>query len=263
MPAVAPSAYLSNNSSSKPSSHMIHTPSVVNDFNRYTTKELIPLMRTWSMVSQPMFEHALTAVQRVNAKNIAGDIVELGVWKGGMTMGMMFVNQQHNQDRHFWLFDTFEGLPPPDSEKDGVKEKKMWHKFMNQDLKSSGHDFQEGKWNYGNIEVVKNNVFYTGYPKEKIHFIQGKVEDTLPVTALPEKIAILRLDTDWYASTAAEYKYLWDRLSPGGLLIVDDFCAWAGSRTATMEFFKDTLKLDAAEIQKEHGGDTCFFYWKP
>ena len=78
-----------------------------------------------------------------------------------------------------------------------------------------------------------NNMFYTGYPPDKIHFIQGKVEDTLPKTKLPDKIAILRLDTDWYESTKIELEYMWDRLVVGGVLIVDDFCSWGGARKAT------------------------------
>jgi hypothetical protein len=77
-------------------------------------------------------------------------------------------------------------------------------------------------------------MYYTHYPRDKIHFIKGKVEDTLPITKLPEKIALLRLDTDWYDSTLAELNYLWDRLVPEGVLIIDDFCTWGGSRKAPL-----------------------------
>uniref|UniRef100_A0A6U1QNB1 Uncharacterized protein n=2 Tax=Cyclophora tenuis TaxID=216820 RepID=A0A6U1QNB1_CYCTE len=111
------------------------------------------------------------------------------------------------------------------------------------------------------MEVVRNNMFFSGYPKEKIHFIQGKVEDTLiQPHLLPEKIAILRLDTDWYESTKLELDVLFERLQPGGLLAIDDYCIWPGSTKATKEFFKEKLNLDADEISKTL---PCFHYWKP
>jgi hypothetical protein len=114
-----------------------------------------------------------------------------------------------------------------------------------------------GKWNYGSLSLVKSNMYYTHYPRDKIHFIKGKVEDTLPITKLPEKIALLRLDTDWYDSTLAELNYLWDRLVPEGLLTIDNFCTWGGSRKA--KFFRDKLGLDAVKISEKK---LCMDYWK-
>jgi O-methyltransferase len=73
------------------------------------------------------------------------------------------------------------------------------------------HRVEDGKWNFGALPVVKNNVYYTNYPRDKIHFVKGKVDDTLPVTQLPEKIALLRLDTDFYESTKIELEMRWDR----------------------------------------------------
>uniref|UniRef100_A0A6U4GBG6 Macrocin O-methyltransferase n=2 Tax=Phaeomonas parva TaxID=124430 RepID=A0A6U4GBG6_9STRA len=103
-----------------------------------------------------------------------------------------------------------------------------------------------------------NAMAFTNYPRDKFHFIKGKVEDTLPVTKLPDKIAILRLDTDWYLSTKAELEYMYERLQPGGLLFVDDFCSWGGSRKAVAEFF-EAKGMDAFEIAKE---EPCLHYWK-
>jgi O-methyltransferase len=73
------------------------------------------------------------------------------------------------------------------------------------------------------------------YPQEQIHFHKGKVEETIPSEA-PETIALLRLDTDWYESTKHELEHLYDRLSPGGILIIDDYGHWEGARLATQEF---------------------------
>ena len=167
--------------------------------------------------------------------------------------------------RHFWLFDTFDGLPEPDV-KDGTRANKIYNDLQTGvQSKKIVNDHKHGtmlnnKWNYGPIDVVQNNLRYTGYPTENFHYITGKVEDTLPVTQLPEKIAILRLDTDWYESTKVELEYMYSRLQSGGALIIDDYCAWQGSRTAVDEFFTNTLQLDASMIAKT---SPCLVYWKP
>jgi hypothetical protein len=70
----------------------------------------------------------------------------------------------------------------------------------------------------------------------RIHFHTGMVEDTIPRLA-PERIAILRLDTDWYVSTKHELEWLWPRLSSGGVLIIDDYGHFTGARKAVDEFF--------------------------
>lgn len=76
------------------------------------------------------------------------------------------------------------------------------------------------------------------YPSEHIHFIKGKAEDTIPRHA-PRQIALLRLDTDWYESTKHELEHLFHRLSPGGVIIIDDYGFWKGARKAVNEYFLD------------------------
>ncbi|MCW2967337.1 MAG: macrocin O-methyltransferase, partial [Solirubrobacteraceae bacterium] len=83
---------------------------------------------------------------------------------------------------------------------------------------------------------VRNTVLGTGYPPERIHFVRGPVEETLPEHA-PERLALLRLDTDWYESTRAEMEHLYPRLSDGGVLIIDDYGHWDGARRAVEEHF--------------------------
>jgi hypothetical protein len=82
---------------------------------------------------------------------------------------------------------------------------------------------------------VKQAVYSTGYNRDKFHFVQGMVEDTLPEKA-PEQIALLRLDTDWYESTRHELIHLFPRLSRGGVLIIDDYGDWEGARKAVDEY---------------------------
>ena len=88
-----------------------------------------------------------------------------------------------------------------------------------------------GVWCEAGLDDVRANLHSTGYPPERIHFVQGKVEDTLPGT-LPAQVALLRLDTDWYESTAHELKHLYPLLQAHGVLIIDDYGHWQGARRA-------------------------------
>ena len=90
-------------------------------------------------------------------------------------------------------------------------------------------------WAIASTEDVQAGFATVPYPADKVHYVVGKVEDTIP-RDLPEQISILRLDTDWYASTKHELETAYPRLSPGGVLIIDDYAHWAGSKQATDEF---------------------------
>jgi predicted O-methyltransferase YrrM len=85
---------------------------------------------------------------------------------------------------------------------------------------------------------VRATLLSTRYPAERVHLVEGKVEDTLPAAA-PEQIAVLRLDTDWYESTKHELEQLYPRLSPGGVLILDDYGHYEGARRAVEEYFAE------------------------
>ena len=234
-------------------------------FNKVEDKWLRSIYRLFTMVKDSHMDFANGAIQRINKNQtwVEGDIVECGVWKGGMTMAMVLENMKTNIDRHFWLFDTFEGMPEPSDKNDDPRAKQIFKELAERNktdrivkFENSKH-IEDDKWCYGPLDVVRNNIAYTGYPEENFHFIKGKVEDTLPVTKLPEKIAILRLDTDWYQSTKMELEYMFDRLQPGGALIVDDYCAWKGSRAAVHEYFKEKLNFDVNEVAKK---EPCLTY---
>ena len=95
----------------------------------------------------------------------------------------------------------------------------------------------------------------TGYPPERIHFVRGPVEETLPAGA-PDEIALLRLDTDWYESTRHELEHLYPRLAAGGVLLVDDYGHWEGARKAVDEYFADHGDRPAAgphRLHRPHG----------
>lgn len=164
---------------------------------------------------------------------IAGDIVECGVWKGGSTMlAALTLMELGITNRNLYLFDTFAGMSEP-SDKDvnihGSSAKGKWHTLLRGVI---------NEWDYASLEEVKQNMYTTGYPKEKISFVVGKVEDTIPQAA-PDKIAILRLDTDWYESTKHELDNLFPRLVQGGVLIIDDYGHWQGARRAVDEYIAE------------------------
>lgn len=86
------------------------------------------------------------------------------------------------------------------------------------------------------MRETTGNILSTGYPKEKINFVKGLVEETIPQTQI-NKIAILRLDTDWYSSTKFELEHLYPKLVKGGVLIIDDYGHWEGCKKAVDEYF--------------------------
>ena len=93
-------------------------------------------------------------------------------------------------------------------------------------------------WCYSSLDEVRGNMTRTGYPAERMRFVKGKVEDSIP-GEVPLQIALLRLDTDFYESTYHELRHLYPRLAPGGVLIIDDYGHWAGARKATDQYFAE------------------------
>jgi hypothetical protein len=85
------------------------------------------------------------------------------------------------------------------------------------------------------LPTVQRRLSRLRYPDDRLHLVQGLVEQTIPAVA-PAGIAILRLDTDFHSSTRHELEHLYPRLSPGGVLIIDDYGAMPGSRIATDEY---------------------------
>lgn len=185
----------------------------------------------YTMTSPERVAVLVESVRHVKSLGIEGDIVECGVWKGGSAMAVAISLQSLGEFRHLWLYDTYEGMSEPtaiDVSYDGETAKSL---LTSQDIQND-----RSVWCYSSLDEVKSNLATTGYPDPKIHFIKGRVEDTIP-DHLPDKIAILRLDTDWYESTRHELEHLYPRLVTGGVLIVDDYGYWKGSRQAVDEYF--------------------------
>ncbi len=181
-----------------------------------------------------MTDHAklfglIEALRWVVRHEVPGDVVECGVWRGGSMQAAALTLLEHGAaDRALHLFDTFEGMPPPTDEdrRGSVTAQEM--------LATHGRDHRV--WAVAGLDDVQEAMREVGYPADLVHFHPGLVEDTVPGRA-PQRIALLRLDTDWYESTRHELEHLYDRLSPGGILIIDDYGDWDGARKATDEFF--------------------------
>lgn len=187
--------------------------------------------RPFTMTTPERLAALCMAVEHVVVNNVPGAFVECGVWKGGSSMAAALTYQRlRRKDIELFLFDTFEGMSPP-----GKEDFRPTTGEAAEDLLATS-DRKSEVWAYAPIDAVRHNLTGTGYPEERLHFIKGKVEDTVPDSA-PKEIAILRLDTDWYESTKHELKHLFPRLSPNGILIIDDYGAWAGARQAVDEYF--------------------------
>ena len=177
----------------------------------------------------------LNAINYLEQNNIKGDFVECGVWKGGSCMAMAKkLLKNGSKCRKIWLFDTFEGMTEP-GENDVEVETGLKGKEL---LENNTRNSQKyNMWAYAPFHEVKNNMIKTGYPVDNIKYIIGKVEDTLKSDDIPEKISLVRLDTDWYESTKIELEILFPRLVQGGVLIIDDYGHFKGARKAVDEYF--------------------------
>lgn len=207
-------------------------------------KENINLVKSFSMTSYERLLAVSRSIEYVEENNIEGDIVECGVWKGGsIMMAAIRLKQLGNMERQLFLFDTFEGMTQP-TELDKSLHGNYAADLMNVETRNDPNN----KWCFSPIEEVKNNVLSTHYIKENIHFIKGKVENTLPHDSI-DKIALLRLDTDWYESTLHELETLYDKVVLGGIIIIDDYGHWSGSRKAVDEFISTrNLKIFLTRI---------------
>ncbi len=189
--------------------------------------ELWKRIENYTMTSMERGYALYQAVRYLSSRGIPGAFIECGVWKGGSCMLACLTSLDEGRtDRDFYLYDTFTGMTEP-TEHDRV-------------AFSGRHVTERWEDNFASWEVprdaVEKNLESTGYPKKRLRFVVGKVEETLEHT-VPEKIALLRLDTDWYESTARELEILYPRLVPGGVLIIDDYGHFTGARKAVDEYF--------------------------
>jgi predicted O-methyltransferase YrrM len=185
--------------------------------------KLIQRVEPFTMTSPERLIALIRSLDYILENNIEGDFVECGVWRGGsaMLMANALLNETRSK-RKIFLYDTFEGMVAPtvhDKDNKGVYASSM---------------MRDG-WCMATAEEVRQNLLSTGIDAEKLKLVKGKVEVTLQETT-PSQIALLRLDTDWYESTKLELNTLYDLVSPGGVIIIDDYGHWSGCKKAVDEF---------------------------
>jgi O-methyltransferase len=193
-------------------------------------KSIVSTALPFTMTSVERLVSVVNAVNYLIRNDIPGDIAECGVWRGGSMMAAaLALIAAGDTNRTLYLYDTFEGMSDP-SKKDTD--------FAGKSAISLLHSYRKGTgiWCLATLEEVQKNMYSTGYPPDKIKFIKGKVEDTLPAVR-PERLSLLRLDTDWYESTKLELEILYPILHKNGILIIDDYGYWQGARKAVDEYF--------------------------
>lgn len=194
---------------------------------------LIASLRPYTMTSAERLWSLISAIRYLVAEEIEGDLVECGVWRGGSVMAMAHeLVRLGVPDRRIWLYDTFAGMTAP-SENDveavtGISAADM--------LATTDVGDGNNVWCVAARPDVEMNVRSTGYPFELFSFVEGDVSTSVRKSA-PHRIALLRLDTDWYQSTRDSLEVLFPRLSVGGVCILDDYGHWAGARRAVDEYF--------------------------
>lgn len=181
------------------------------------------------------------AVNYIIQNNIEGVFVECGVYQGAFPEIWINTLKRTNSIRDIYLYDTFTGLVEPGEYDYTCKDAKLFnwdkdktHKYWSENIIND----KVNSWCYAPLEKVKQKLYLTGYPENYLHYVVGDVMETLKdKTTIPEKIAILRLDTDWYESSKYELEQMYDNVVTGGLIIFDDYYHWDGQRRATDEFF--------------------------
>ena len=192
-------------------------------------REIIQEVSSRTMTNTNSLMNLISATRYINAANIEGAFVECGVWRGGSALAFCLTTLQSDGHlRPVYLFDTFEGFVDTGEQdfqlSDGRNASRLFDLDKNYVCEASLIDVQNG------FDAIE-------YPKNLVNYRVGDITRTT-IDQLPGKIALLRLDTDYYESTKWELENLYPLLQTGGILIVDDYDHWNGSRKACDEYFK-------------------------
>jgi O-methyltransferase len=202
-------------------------------------RRLVEQVMPRTLTSVPRLQALIDGVRHCVDREIPGAFAECGVWLGGSVEAMLLTLLEAGvSDREVYLYDTFEGMTEPtehDTSKFDPPALDSWRDAKNEDARLYDELFDPAKFN---VDVVRETLVATGYPEDRLHFVRGPVEETIPST-VPDSLALLRLDTDWYESTRHELEHLYPLVSPGGVLIIDDYGHWEGCRRAVDEYFTE------------------------
>jgi O-methyltransferase len=199
--------------------------------------QILHQCRPHTMTGDARLIGLIDAVDYVVEASVPGAFVECGVWRGGSVLAMILTLQhQATTPREIWLYDTFAGMTEPtEHDSSSVHEHALdgWRRGVDAGERPWPEMF--GEHVFG-VDQVRDLIDGTGYDMDRVEVVAGDVLETLP-GRVPDEIALLRLDTDWYESTRHELEHLEPRLVPGGVLIIDDYGHWDGCRRAVDEYF--------------------------
>ena len=204
--------------------------------------------RALTMVPVSRLDNIQKCIDDVIQNDVAGDVLEAGVWRGGTAIFMKAVlAAQNSDDRQVWVADSFEGLPVPDAELHPIEARAHESKIM----KDVYHHFAV------DLASVQSNFSRFGLLDEKVRFLKGWFKDTLP-TAPIEQLSVIRLDGDYYESTMTCLTQLYDKLSPGGYMVIDDYGQddWTYCRQAVDEF-RSAKSITEPMVRVD---STCYFW---
>lgn len=202
-------------------------------------REAVRVVDDYTMTSYERLVTLWQQVRYLDRAGIQGSLVECGTWKGG-ACGMMALAHLAvgGPIRPLHLFDSFQGLPEPDAERDGVVAVEYAGGHASGALRGIGRCV-------GTLEVNQRLLGdIIRYPKELTHYHVGWFQETVPATNTTiGPIALLRLDGDWYESTKICLQYLCPQVSSGGVVIIDDYGKWAGCRRAVDEYLRRCARV--------------------
>jgi O-methyltransferase len=208
--------------------------------------------RQYTMTSPECIASLLDSVEYIVRRDLPGAFAECGVWRGGSVLAMVLKLMELGvRDRDIYLYDTFEGMTAPtdhDTSPFHAPASKDWEAAQ-----KTGGKIYDGLFNEEifNESLVRDVLLNSGYPAERLHFVRGPVEQTIPAT-MPAELALLRLDTDWYESTRHELVHMYPLLTRNGILIIDDYGHWEGAQRATDEYFSDGSALPVLLHRVDH-----------
>ena len=173
-------------------------------------------VKSETMTSILNFWFLLKSIDCLVENKIQGSFVACGVWRGGSAMAMAMRLVQHNSLLvDIYLFDTYSGMVAPSNFDVEAHSGEAASVLMKKDAPDS---FVMAD---APLDLVKSNMDHTSYPKNKVHYIEGDVLETLTNVNVQD-ISLIRLDTDWYESTLAELNHLVPRLVKGGICIINN-----------------------------------------
>jgi O-methyltransferase len=199
-------------------------------------------IKEFTMIHESIFCDNLRLAEK--AREVPGCVVECGVWRGGMSAGLCRIL---GQDRHYYLFDSFEGLPPA-KRIDGLRALEYQRNKTSpyyHDNCTAPPDFARSA-----MKLVGAN---------QVTLVPGLFNHTLPAFELHEPIALLRLDGDWYDSTIECLRHLFDRVARNGMIIIDDYYTWDGCARAVHDFLSERK---ATERIQSLNGSVCYLLKK-